>query len=646
MQRLLVVIWVIVVYLRTAQDEEDSDSVYLEYYDLKEKPFAITPDPDFVYLNDTFRQGFNEIVYAVHNRLGLAVLIGEVGTGKTTLARAILRELRESCKTAYIINPALSFEELVAAILRDLGETDLPETREGLLTRLNEFLLDAYHQGDTVVVFIDEAHLLQEKDLEKVRLLSNLETNKEKLLQMVLIGQPELGKILSKRSMRQLRDRVMVQVGLEPLKPGEVRDYIYHRLSVAGDSGALTFTNGACKKIAKLSGGIPRRINLLCDRALLAAYAKRSFEVTPRLVRQAAKDINRKFPEEVIRRERRGIGWSGWVLIFLLLCIGGVFYINQTFFGYSPKDVMRELLSVGRSVPQVIKTEGPKTVGSPVSPSNQPYAAVSSGAEAHPKSEVQKQPSEKPVPVPAASREAGSVRGAKESEGRIGTTETPKGTEHAKSPAGVKKRATPTAEKPKAEGGKNPAQAAGHRATPPAKPVAKKKKGSSAAATSSPSKEKGKATVQSSRDVNKQKGSKVVKAERETDGGKSAGKKGGREKMEVPVLSPETEKAVEREITRWKTAMEDLDEATLKAMYSPSLYKVLEERLSLMRAGGEERDIRIENLKITPLVNGDVRVTFEQQYLSMRYSDYGLTTLVFHKKDGRWIVVGYRWKSL
>ncbi len=636
--------------------------MYLEYYDLKEKPFAITPDPDFIYLNDTFRQGFNEIVYAVQNRLGLAVIIGEVGTGKTTLARAILRELRDKCKTAYIINPALSFEELVSAILRDLGEKDLPEGREALLTRLNEFLLDAYHQGKAVVVFIDEAHLLEEKELEKIRLLSNLETNKEKLLQLVLVGQPELGKTLSKRSMRQLRDRIVVQVGLEPFKPSEVCDYIYHRLSLAGDAGALTFTPRACKKIAKLSGGIPRRINLLCDRALLAAYARRTFEITPKLVKEAAKDINREFPQEVVHRERRGIGWSGWVLIFIALCVGGVFYINQTFFGYSPRELLGELLSVGKSVPQVIRSpeegrviEPPLKRGSASLPEETKPARAGGerrGEKASKAVEAPKPVSEKrPAPerVKRAEKAESEPKVSRKGQGEKGLAPTP-----GASKKGVK------------AGGEEKKQ--GPRKSPSSGTIPKKERGRQSVGSTGKAKEKGtspalkapgaKGSTKASQggkvaaEPSKERAAPVVPLQKgEVAKGGEPGSQEGKEAkkpivQEEPILSPETEKAIEGEVERWKSAMEALDEATLKAMYDPSLHGELEKRLSLMRSGGEEREIRIENLRITPLVNGDVRVTFEQQYLSMRYSDYGLTTLVFRKKGGKWIIVGAQWKSL
>ena len=628
--------------------------MYLEYYDLKEKPFAITPDPDFIYMNDKFRQGFNEVVYAVHNRLGLAVIIGEVGTGKTTLARAILRELRNRCRTAYIINPALSFEELVSTMLRDLGETDLPTGREALLSRLNEFLLDAYHQGETVVVFVDEAHLLAEEELEKVRLLSNLETNKEKLLQMVLIGQPELGRILSKRSMRQLRDRIVVQVGLEPFKPSEVCDYIYHRLSLAGDAGALTFTPRACKKIATLSGGIPRRINLLCDRALLAAYARRTFEVTPKLVKDAAKDIHREFPQEIVRKERRGIGWSGWVLVFLVLCIGGVFYINQVFFGYSPKDLMRELLSVGKSVPQVIKAEE-KAVKRPpgVAPTGAPSVSgkevEASGAVGNQETQTAPVAKEPGVhPEPASPR----TKGQKTAKEKVGHKKTKNVAVTGKS-AGNEGLKEKTTVRPKSTQNVNSNAASGNTVKKPA--VAKKPRGGSKSASKvvSSTKDENRKVVASPQEK-KTSQNKVAKMQKPAHVSKelpistsaAVHKASVPVVMREPILSPETEKAIEAQVDRWKVAMENLDEPALKKMYDPSLYTELESRLSLMRAGGEERDIRIENLEIIPLISGDVKATFEQQYLSMRYSDYGLTTLVFRRKGGRWVIVGYQWKSL
>ncbi len=628
--------------------------MYLEYYDLKEKPFAITPDPDFIYLNDTFRQGFNEIIYAIQNKLGLAVLIGEVGTGKTTLARAILRELRNKCKTAYIINPSLSFEELVGAILRDFGEEDIPQGREALLARLNEFLLDSYHQGETVVVFIDEAHLLEEKELEKIRLLSNLETNKEKLLQIVLIGQPELGRTLSKRSMRQLRDRIVVQVGLEPLKPKEVCDYIYHRLSLAGDSGVLSFTPRACKKIAALSAGIPRRINMLCDRALLAAYAKRTFEITPKLVKVAAKDLNREFPQEVLKEKRKGIGWSGWVLIFTTLCIAGVFYINQTFFGYSPKELLKELLMVGKAVPEAIVNNKAQQEIKPALSQKAPEKVQEETSTSPPPTPKEKEPSKEEKEQPQPQKNALEPT----SKPSFVPTTPQKIEESKKRPSTPpQKESAPSKESP-TEGNKQTALTTKEAEEPPQKKKAQQEASKTPKVSTAPKANAQKPTAKMEKkpsaqkpqpqksSIQKKKAQKASSEEPKAQQPNKPKEKHEKPAITEPILSPETEKTIEMEVERWKKAMENLDEATLKAMYSPSLYPQLEERLEVMRSGGEEREIRIENLKITPLVNGDIKVTFEQQYLSMRYSDYGLTTLVFRKKEKKWIIVGSQWKSL
>lgn len=266
--------------------------MYTAYFGLTENPFSLTPDPRYLYLSARHREALAHLLYGAGEGGGFVQLTGEVGTGKTTVCRAFLDQLPEHVDVALILNPALTAPELLQTIFDELRIT-VPErgaSIKELVDRLNQYLLDAHARGRRTVVIIDEAQNLDPEVLEQIRLLTNLETETHKLLQIFLIGQPELRQVLSARGMRQVAQRVTARYHLVPLSRAETADYIRHRLEVAGGAQEL-FTAGALRLIYRYSGGVPRLINNLCDRALLGAYATDRRQATARIVRRAAREL-------------------------------------------------------------------------------------------------------------------------------------------------------------------------------------------------------------------------------------------------------------------------------------------------------------------------------------------------------------------
>jgi general secretion pathway protein A len=267
------------------------DRVYLDFYKLREMPFAITPDPAFLFLSNTHQSVIDKILHGIRSRMGFILLTGEVGTGKTTLCRSILDNLDGEAETAYIINPSLSGKELISNILDDLGIKCPPNSsKKDLIDKLNLFLLSTANTRP-VVVIIDDAQTMPLDAIEDLRLLSNLETDKTKLLQMVLVGQPELLDFISGPQMRQLRQRVAIHCNLEYITREEIDRYIARRLFIAGDKGHIRFTQRAIKKIYKASNGVPRLINKICDYALTAGYIADDFTIGPRYVKKAIEEL-------------------------------------------------------------------------------------------------------------------------------------------------------------------------------------------------------------------------------------------------------------------------------------------------------------------------------------------------------------------
>jgi general secretion pathway protein A len=265
--------------------------VYNDFYGFHEAPFNITPDPRFLFFSDKHREAFNHVLFGIRERKGFIQITGEVGAGKTTVCRAILAELGPSYRTALILNPMVTATQMMRTILSELGLEPRKLDRTAYLEILNRFLLEQAAEGHDVVLLIDESQDLEPELLEQVRLLSNLETDQRKLLQIVLIGQPELRDMLNKRELRQLRQRITVRYHLAPLNRFETERYIAHRLRVAGADGRPTFTPWAIRTIQRYSGGVPRLINAVCDKALLYGYVNGTYELRARAVRQAIREL-------------------------------------------------------------------------------------------------------------------------------------------------------------------------------------------------------------------------------------------------------------------------------------------------------------------------------------------------------------------
>ena len=247
-------------------------TMYLDFLGLRERPFSITADPSFLYLSKKHREALSHMLYGVRERKGFVEITGEIGTGKTTLCKALLRHVDPATKTALVLQPNLSELQLLQAIVQDFGLNPMRANQLGLFNQLNHFLLAQAGMGNNVVLVIDEAQTLSLRLLEQIRMLSNLETDKDKLIQIIFVGQPQLREKLALPELEQLRQRIGVRYHMTPLDLDEVRIYIDHRLRVAGSDGSLEWTQDGVEAVYQCSRGIPRLINLICDRSLLACY--------------------------------------------------------------------------------------------------------------------------------------------------------------------------------------------------------------------------------------------------------------------------------------------------------------------------------------------------------------------------------------
>ncbi len=266
--------------------------MYCAFYGLKERPFNVTSDPSFFFLSNKHREALAHLLYGVSQRKGIMVVTGEIGTGKTTLCRFFLNQLGGRVKTAFVLNPAFSEIELLELILNDFGIRVKQKTRLAFVNALNKFLIRQARRKNNVVLIIDEAQNLNATQLEHIRLLSNLETEKDKLIQILLVGQPELNRKVDLHELRQLRQRVMVRYHIAPLEVNEVKNYIQHRLRTAGADGRLAFTDEAVRMIREFSKGTPRLVNVLCDRALLAGFVANAFVIDGDIVEVCLKELH------------------------------------------------------------------------------------------------------------------------------------------------------------------------------------------------------------------------------------------------------------------------------------------------------------------------------------------------------------------
>lgn len=295
--------------------------MYTQFYGLKAKPFEITPDPDFLFLSENHREALAHLVYAARERKGFTVLTGEVGTGKTTLVQAFLSRLNGKVKTAYIFNPKLTALDFLRYICEDLGIQGEKQTKGQYVAQLQQFLLDHYSRNEQVILIIDEAQGLPPALLEEVRLLTNLETPKSKLLQVILVGQPELNGVLNSHAFRQLKQRVSLRYHLRPLTFEETRAYMENRLKKAGAVDTRIFTDQAVKKIFEYSQGIPRLINIIADHALLAGFAENKKVIGPKMIEDAVRKAEGFSGVEAGKKKKKGFWLGFWILLFLFLLI-------------------------------------------------------------------------------------------------------------------------------------------------------------------------------------------------------------------------------------------------------------------------------------------------------------------------------------
>jgi general secretion pathway protein A len=265
--------------------------MYKKFFGFKEKPFKLVPNPEYLFLSKSHEEALGHLTYAISHGDGFVEITGEVGTGKTTLCRVFLESLDASIEAAYIFNPKLDALQLLKAINDEFGIDSKPDNTKDLIDILNGFLIEKKAAGQKVLVLIDEAQNLSLEVLEQLRLLSNLETTQEKLLQIILVGQPELGDMLSSHQLRQLGQRITINCHLDPLTFQEAKDYIRHRISLASHRAGPPFDKGSYRAIYKYSRGVPRLINIACNRVLLNAFSRNSFKITGSITNEAIKEI-------------------------------------------------------------------------------------------------------------------------------------------------------------------------------------------------------------------------------------------------------------------------------------------------------------------------------------------------------------------
>jgi general secretion pathway protein A len=296
--------------------------MYQEFYGFKEKPFALTPDPQFFYLSETHWTAIESLLYGIQQRVGFMVVTGDIGTGKTTLCRVLLEKLDKKVKTAVIFSSFLTEGDLLKAILQDFGFPAKGRSKKERIDVLNHFLIERLAQGENAVLIIDEAQNLSIPVLEQIRMLSNLETEKEKILQIILMGQPELKQKLQSPALKQLNQRIAIRQHLLPLSPAKTEDYIHQRITVAGAQGNITFSKSALKAIYQFSRGTPRLINLLGDRALLGGFIDQTYHLDKKIIQKAEKSLR---GEEKWDGSFWGFGWpirlARWWLALLMISL-------------------------------------------------------------------------------------------------------------------------------------------------------------------------------------------------------------------------------------------------------------------------------------------------------------------------------------
>ncbi len=305
--------------------------MYEEYFGLKSKPFSIVPDPAYFFMSSGHREALAHLMYGIENEGGFVLLTGEVGAGKTTVCRRLLQSMPEDVDVAFILNPKVSVDELLATICDEFrisypaGTTSI----KVFVALINDYLLDIHQRGRRAVVIIEEAQNLKPEVLEQLRLLTNLETNQRKLLQMIMLGQPELRDMLHHPQMRQLSQRITARYHLGPLRREEVRQYVGHRLAVAGLIRGQLFSPRALRKLFRLTGGVPRLINVVCDRALLGAFVQEKDLVDLSILRKAAREVFGKDDLGPRRDRVARVAWGAAALLFLFAVTGAAYFAQK-----------------------------------------------------------------------------------------------------------------------------------------------------------------------------------------------------------------------------------------------------------------------------------------------------------------------------
>ena len=269
--------------------------MYTQFYGFSEKPFELTPDPKFLYLSPSHREALASMIYGINERRGFISITGEVGTGKTTLIYTLLSNLSEKVKPIFIYHTTITFEEFLAKILLDLKVSLHEEDKTSLLLKLSDYLRIKMAPEETLAIIIDEGQNLPQETLEEFRMLSNVETSKTKLLQILLVGQPELKEKLNSKELRQLKQRIGLRRSLQPLNPQECREYIEHRLNLVGSSTSKVLTSDAIGLIVHYSKGIPRTINILCDNAFLIGYSFSQKKIDEKIIKEVIEDMENQF---------------------------------------------------------------------------------------------------------------------------------------------------------------------------------------------------------------------------------------------------------------------------------------------------------------------------------------------------------------
>ncbi|MGD9181888.1 MAG: AAA family ATPase, partial [Desulfobacterales bacterium] len=299
--------------------------MYNKFFGFKEKPFKLVPNPAYFYLSKSHEEALAHLNYAISQGDGFVEITGEVGTGKTTLCRAFLESLDGIVEAAYIFNPKLGPKQLLRTINEEFGIKSEGDDTKNLIDTLNAFLMQKRASGKKVILLIDEAQNLNRNVLEQLRLLSNLETNRDKLLQIILVGQPELSAILNSYDLRQLGQRITLSYQLGPLTFNESKEYIQYRIGIAAKKTAIKFDRSAYRQIYKYSKGIPRLINIVCDRALLTAFVLNQVKITASITKTSIKELSSRGRAKTYRLSN-----STWVLMSLsflsILFLGAVFY--------------------------------------------------------------------------------------------------------------------------------------------------------------------------------------------------------------------------------------------------------------------------------------------------------------------------------